>query len=339
MQRKVFQILVDNTSGVLSRISGLFSRRGYNIDSITAGVTADPKYTRITIVTSGDDEILDQIEKQVAKLEEKLADYVGVRHCITCANGTDALTIALMAWGIGEGDAVFVPDFTFFASGECPAGVGATPIFVDVDARTYNIDPSRMEERITENTVAVMPVHTFGQPCEMDAVMEIAEKHGLKVLEDCAEAHFATYKGRKVRTEVLRFEIVHPSEDVAVKLQMSTKDFVYDIIRVRILDDTPIVIEYTMMPIQLVPGIRNEVLEDSIYHYIEKTLGVQIQSAHRTVRAVRSTKMEQEHLHIPADLPILEVEQVAFFSDGHPFEYSISHHRSDKSEFSAISIR
>ena len=148
-----------------------------------------------------------------------------------------------------------------------------------------------------------------------------------------------TYKGRKVRTEVLRFEIVHPSEDVAVKLQMSTKDFVYDIIRVRILDDVPLVIEYTMMPIQLVPGIRNEVLEDSIYRYIEKTLGLQIQSAHRTVRAVRSTKMEQEHLHIPADLPILEVEQVAFFSDGHPFEYSISHHRSDKSEFSAISIR
>ncbi len=148
-----------------------------------------------------------------------------------------------------------------------------------------------------------------------------------------------TNRGHDVRTKVMRFEIVHPSEDVATKLQMSVKDFVYDIIRVRILDNVPIVIEYTMMPIQLVPGIRNEILEASIYRYIEKTLKLNIQSAHRTVRAVRSTEMEQKELQIPPELPILEIEQVAFFSDGHPFEYSISHHRSDKSAFSAISIR
>ncbi len=148
-----------------------------------------------------------------------------------------------------------------------------------------------------------------------------------------------THRGHKVTTKVLRFEFVHPPEDVAVKLQMSTKDFVYDIIRVRILDGIPMVIEYTMMPIQLVPGIRNEILEDSIYRHIEKTLNIKIQSAHRTVRAVRSTEMEQKELGISPEMPILEVEQVAFFSDGHPFEYSVSHHRADKNEFSAISIR
>lgn len=148
-----------------------------------------------------------------------------------------------------------------------------------------------------------------------------------------------THKGRNVSTKVLKFEIIHPTEEVAVKLQMSTKDFVYDIIRLRLLDGVPWVIEYTMMPIQLVPGIRHEILEHSIYHHIEKTLKLSIQSAHRIVRAVRSTELEQEQLLLPPDAPLLEVEQVAFFSDGHPFEYSISHHRADKSEFSAISIR
>ncbi|SFT42983.1 GntR family transcriptional regulator [Selenomonas sp. GACV-9] len=148
-----------------------------------------------------------------------------------------------------------------------------------------------------------------------------------------------THKGCKVRTKVLKFEIIHPSDEVAIKLQMSTKDFVYDIIRLRILDDTPLVVEYTMMPIQLIPGIRHEILEDSIYHHIEQTLKLSIQSAHRIVRAVRSTEMEQQQLELSPNEPILEVEQVAFLSDGHPFEYSISHHRADKSEFSAISIR
>ena len=85
---------------------------------------------------------------EVKELEKALADYVGVKHCITCANGTDAITIAMRAWGIGKGDAVFVPDFTFFSSGECPADEDATPIFVDVDQRTYNLDPGKLEEAI-----------------------------------------------------------------------------------------------------------------------------------------------------------------------------------------------
>ena len=85
---------------------------------------------------------------EVKALEKTLADYVGVKHCITCANGTDAITLAMRAWGIGEGDAVFVPDFTFFSSGECPADEGATPIFVDVDERTFNLDPVKLEAAV-----------------------------------------------------------------------------------------------------------------------------------------------------------------------------------------------
>ena len=107
---------------------------------------------------------------KVTELEEKLAEYVGVKHCITCANGTDALTLALKAWGIGENDAIFVPDFTFFSSGECPAGEGATCIFVDVDRYTYNIDPIKLEEAIQKVNregkycaKAVVAVDLFGQ--------------------------------------------------------------------------------------------------------------------------------------------------------------------------------
>ena len=106
----------------------------------------------------------------MTELEEKLAEYVGVKHCITCANGTDALTLALKAWGIGENDAIFVPDFTFFSSGECPAGEGATCIFVDVDRYTYNIDPIKLEEAIQKVNregkycaKAVVAVDLFGQ--------------------------------------------------------------------------------------------------------------------------------------------------------------------------------
>lgn len=111
---------------------------------------------------------------QVAALEEKLAAYVGVKHCITCANGTDALTLALMAWDVGPGDAVFVPDFTFFSSGECPAYEGATPIFVDVDPATYNIDPDKLRQAIEQVRAegeltprAVVAVDLFGQPARL----------------------------------------------------------------------------------------------------------------------------------------------------------------------------
>jgi dTDP-4-amino-4,6-dideoxygalactose transaminase len=103
---------------------------------------------------------------QVKELEKALAEYVGVKHCITCGNGTDAITIAMRAWGVGKGDAVFVPDFTFFSSGECPADEGATPIFVDVDQHTYNLDPAKLEEavkRVIEEGKYVNPSQYMGE--------------------------------------------------------------------------------------------------------------------------------------------------------------------------------
>ena len=131
---------------------------------------------------------------QVKELEEKLAKYVGVKHCITCANGTDAITLALMAWDIKDGDAVFVPDFTFFSSGECPAFSGATPIFVDVDERTFNIDCDKLEQTIKKVLdegelvpKAVIAVDLFGLPAEYDKLKAICEKYNLYLMEDGAQ--------------------------------------------------------------------------------------------------------------------------------------------------------
>ena len=131
---------------------------------------------------------------EVSELEKELAEYVGVKHCITCANGTDALTLALKAWGIGKGDAVFVPDFTFFSSGECPASEDATCIFVDVDKRTYNINPVKLEETIIKvksegkyTPKVVVAVDLFGLPADYDAIKPICEKYGLLLLEDGAQ--------------------------------------------------------------------------------------------------------------------------------------------------------
>lgn len=141
---------------------------------------------------------------QVRTLEAKLADYVGVKHCISCGNGTDALTMMLMAWGIGKGDAVFVPDFTFFASGEVVSFLGASPVFVDVDQNTFNMDPDSLEQAIIAvkeegelKPKVVMPVDLFGLPCDYDRINEISHRYGLKVLEDAAQGFGGEYKGRK----------------------------------------------------------------------------------------------------------------------------------------------
>lgn len=140
---------------------------------------------------------------EVGELERELAEYVGVKHCITCANGTDAITLALKAWGIGSGDAVFVPDFTFFSSGECPAGEGATCVFVDVDERTYNINPIKLEESIIRvkkdgryNPKVVVAVDLFGQPAEYDSIIPICEKYNLLLLEDGAQGFGGSIRGR-----------------------------------------------------------------------------------------------------------------------------------------------
>lgn len=142
--------------------------------------------------------------KQVAELEQQLAAYVGVKHCISCANGTDALQLALMAWHIGQGDVVFVPDFTFFSSGEVVPTVGATPVFVDVRPDTMNIDCDHLETMITKvmdegklTPKAIVAVDLFGQTAEFDRIREIAKKYNLYILEDAAQSFGAEYKGAK----------------------------------------------------------------------------------------------------------------------------------------------
>lgn len=132
--------------------------------------------------------------KQVRELEEQLAAYVGIKHCITCANGTDALTLAFMVWNIGQGDAVFVPDFTFFSSGETPAYEGATPVFVDVEEDTFNLSPESLEQAIIEvkkegrlTPRVIVAVDLFGQPADYIQIRKIADKYGLFILEDGAQ--------------------------------------------------------------------------------------------------------------------------------------------------------
>lgn len=134
---------------------------------------------------------------EVAELEEKLAHYTGARHCISCANGTDALQIAQMALGIGPGDEVITPGFTYIATAETVALLRAKLVYVDIDPRTYNLDPALLEAAITPRTKAIIPVSLYGQCADFDAINAIAERHGIPVIEDAAQSFGATYKGRK----------------------------------------------------------------------------------------------------------------------------------------------
>ena len=141
---------------------------------------------------------------ETRELEEKLAQYSGVKYCATCASGTDALVLALMAWGVKPGDAVFVSSFTFVASAECVAILGATPVFVDSDPHTYNMDPEDLQRAINEvkkegklNLKAVIPVDIFGSPCDFDKIIKIAHDNGMKVLEDAAQSYGSVYNGKR----------------------------------------------------------------------------------------------------------------------------------------------
>lgn len=134
---------------------------------------------------------------EVAELEEKLAAYVGAKYCITCANGTDALQIVQMAFGIGPGDEVITPGFTYIATAETVAVLGATPVYVDVNPKTYNLDVEKLETAITPRTKAIIPVSLYGQCADFDAINAIAAKYNLPVIEDAAQSFGATYKGRK----------------------------------------------------------------------------------------------------------------------------------------------
>ncbi|MGL5062592.1 MAG: DegT/DnrJ/EryC1/StrS family aminotransferase [Microcoleus sp.] len=134
----------------------------------------------------------------VKAFEREFADYTGVSECVGCNSGTDALILALRALKIGPGDEVITTPFTFFASAEVISAVGATPVFVDIDAATFNMDVDRLEAAITEKTKAIMPVHIFGQPVDMTRVMAIAKQYNLAVIEDCAQSVGAEWESRKV---------------------------------------------------------------------------------------------------------------------------------------------
>lgn len=134
---------------------------------------------------------------EVAELEERLAAYTGAKYCISVANGTDALQIAMMALDIGPGDEVITPGFTYIATAETVAILRAKPVYVDIDERTYNLDPAQLEAAITPRTKAIIPVSLYGQCADYDAINAIAARHAIPVIEDAAQSFGATYKGRK----------------------------------------------------------------------------------------------------------------------------------------------
>lgn len=136
----------------------------------------------------------------VERFEQEFADAVGVAHCVSCANGTDSLYIAMRALGVRPGDEVIAPSHSWISTTETITQAGGSVVFCDTDPKTFTIDPAHIEARVSPRTVGIIPVHLYGQPADMDPVMAIAKRHGLWVLEDCAQAHFARYKDRQVGT-------------------------------------------------------------------------------------------------------------------------------------------
>lgn len=147
------------------------------------------------------DRILDSgrilLGEELERFEEAYADYCGARFCIGVGNGLDALKLVLLAWDVGPGDEVVVPSNTYIATWLAVTHVGAIPVPVEPNPRTHNIDPSRLEAALTARTRAIIPVHLYGQPCEMSPIMDLANRHGIKVLEDAAQAHGAAYRGKR----------------------------------------------------------------------------------------------------------------------------------------------
>lgn len=134
----------------------------------------------------------------IKEFEGKFAEFCGTKYAISCSNGTVSLHLILMSLGIGPGDEVIMPTLTYIATANSVRYCGATPIFVDSEEGTFNMDPSKIEEKITVHTKAIMPVHLYGLPCDMDSILRVAERHGIPVIEDAAEAHGALYHGKKV---------------------------------------------------------------------------------------------------------------------------------------------
>ncbi len=173
-------------------------------------VLARSDYANWPIITADDRRLINEVldsgivaggtAPQVSALEREWAQYLGAKHCLTTVSGTSALQMALAAAGVGPGDEIVTSAFTFLASASCALHQMAIPVFVDIDPRTYNMDPGKLEAAITERTKAIIPVHIQGLPADMDEIMAIARKYKLKVIEDACQAHGATYKGKKVGT-------------------------------------------------------------------------------------------------------------------------------------------
>jgi dTDP-4-amino-4,6-dideoxygalactose transaminase len=138
--------------------------------------------------------------QRISEFENSFAQWLGTKHCIGCANGTDSIEILLNAMEVGTGDEVIVPAISWISTSEAVSSVGATPVFVDIHKDTYTIDISKLEKAITKDTKVIIPVHLYGQPADMMGILKIAEKHNLKVLEDCAQAHGAKINGQRVGT-------------------------------------------------------------------------------------------------------------------------------------------
>ena len=142
--------------------------------------------------------------KYVKNFEDKFAAYYETKYAISCGNGTDALVLALKALNIGSGDEVITTPFTFFATAEAIANVGAKPVFVDVNINDFCIDCNLIEEKITKNTKAILPVHIYGQSCDMDKLREICDKHNLKLVTDCAQSTGTRYKDSRKKTRMTK---------------------------------------------------------------------------------------------------------------------------------------
>lgn len=156
---------------------------------------ADPVAEKLKVLFESQSFILGD---ELKKLEENIASFCGTKYAVGVNSGTDALILTMDAMGIGAGDEVITSSFTFVATAEAIARVGAKPVFADVDERTYNIDPFLIEEKITKKTKAILPVHLYGLPADMDPILKTAKKHGLKVIEDCAQAIGSEYKSKEV---------------------------------------------------------------------------------------------------------------------------------------------
>jgi GntR family transcriptional regulator len=203
--------------------------------------------------------------------------------------------------------------------------------------RTYNVSRITIKKAVDELVNAGLVIKrrgagTFVKSVNDDAVKELSM---VQQFTGFTESN----AGKSISSEIIRFEIVHPSVEVADKLQIDKDGFVYDIIRARYADKEPFVVEYTQMPLDIIPVLKRDVLLDSIYQYIQSGLKLKIQSAHRAIRAMCPNEIEQNYLKVDTSFPMLEVEQVAYLDDGRAFEHSISRHRSDKIIFKTLSIR